>query len=68
MLAHARRHPRDLGIAPEEPPGVALLERGEPCWNMYSPGELVLKKDIAGIRARNQIWMAKARELNLLRT
>ena len=45
-----------------------LLERGEPCWNMYSPGELVLKKDIAGIRARNQIWMAKARELNLLRT
>jgi hypothetical protein len=45
-----------------------LLERGEPCWNMYSEGELVLKNDIAKIRARDQIWMTKARELNLLRT
>jgi ABC-type sugar transport system substrate-binding protein len=43
-----------------------LLERGEPCWSMHAPGELVIRKDLPRVRARTEIWMAKARDLNLL--
>jgi ribose transport system substrate-binding protein len=43
------------------------LERGEPCWSMHSQGEVVIKKDLPRIRARTQTWMAKARQMNMIR-
>ena len=42
------------------------IEHGYPYWSMHTPGEVVLKNDIERVQARTAVWLAKAKELNLI--
>lgn len=42
------------------------IEYGYRCWSMRTPGELILKKDIVRIRARTDLWIRRAKELNVI--
>jgi ABC-type sugar transport system substrate-binding protein len=42
------------------------MNAGYAYWSMHNPGEVILKDDIAQVRARTDEWLARAKELNLI--
>lgn len=42
------------------------IEHGYPYWSMHTPGEVILKRDIERVRSRTAVWVARAKELNLI--
>ena len=42
------------------------VEHRYPYWSMRAPGEVILKKDIARVRSRTEVWIQRAKELNLI--
>jgi ABC-type sugar transport system substrate-binding protein len=42
------------------------MNAGYAYWSMHNPGEVILKDDIAHVRARTDEWLARAKELNLI--
>jgi ABC-type sugar transport system substrate-binding protein len=42
------------------------IEHGYPCWSMRTPGQVISKANVAQARARTELWIQRAKELNLI--